>query len=182
MILRYMIMMISAYLSIVSVVNATAASLALPTKEIEQYEDGRPAAQYRVEAKDMGVVFRHGQGPNQCDYLGARDVWVWQYADMYYMHYDGAGPKGWLVCMATSKDLEHWDAQGPVLDFGEADRDDSTFASYRTTFFDSQRWHMFYLGIPHTTPGPDYIPAFPYLTMKAEGVAPKAGPFKMRKN
>ena len=26
---------------------------------------------------------------------------------------------------------------------------------------------MFYLGTPHTTPAPDYIPAFPYLTLKA---------------
>ena len=29
-------------------------------------------------------------------------------------------------------------------------------------------WHMFYLGTPHTSPAPDRIPAFPYLTMKAQ--------------
>ena len=36
---------------------------------------------------------------------------------------------------------------------------------------------MFYLGTPHTTPAPDFIPAFPYLTMKAEGDSP-SGPWK----
>ncbi|NLH16166.1 MAG: hypothetical protein GX455_06275 [Phycisphaerae bacterium] len=179
MIPRYLMITMSVFLSVGCAVNATAASQAVPTKTIERYADGRPAAPYRMEAKDQGVVFRHGQGPNQCDYLGARDIWVWRYADTYYMHYDGAGPKGWLACLATSKDLEHWDAQGPVLDFGEADRNDSASASYGTTFFDGQRWHMFYLGTPHTTPAPDYIPAFPYLTMKAEGATP-TGPWTKR--
>jgi predicted GH43/DUF377 family glycosyl hydrolase len=38
---------------------------------------------------------------------------------------------------------------------------------------------MFYLGTPHTTPAPDYIPGFPYLTMKAESATP-VGPWKKR--
>lgn len=55
-------------------------------------------------------------------------------------------------------------------------QNDSAAASYGTTYFDGQRWHMFYLGTPHTTPAPDYIPGFPYLTMKAESAAP-TGPW-----
>jgi predicted GH43/DUF377 family glycosyl hydrolase len=141
------------------------------------YEDGRPQASLRLEAKDQGVVLRHGAGPDQCDYLGARDVWVWQADGAYYLHYDGAGPKGWLACLATSPDLEHWTPRGPALEFGAASRDDSASASYGTTYFDGQRWHMFYLGTPHTSPAPDYVPAFPYLTMKAESTSP-AGPWR----
>jgi predicted GH43/DUF377 family glycosyl hydrolase len=141
------------------------------------YEDGRPQASLRLEAKDQGVVLRHGAGPDQCDYLGARDVWVWQADGAYYLHYDGAGPKGWLACLATSPDLEHWTPRGPALEFGAANRDDSASASYGTTYFDGRRWHMFYLGTPHTSPAPDYVPAFPYLTMKAESASP-AGPWR----
>lgn len=38
------------------------------------YEDSRPKAKLRLNAKDQGIVFHHGDGPNQCDYLGAQDV------------------------------------------------------------------------------------------------------------
>jgi len=40
---------------------------------------------------------------------------------------------------------------------------------------------MFYLGTPHTSPAPDLIPAFPYLTMKAKGASP-AGPWTKQKD
>lgn len=159
--------------------SVPAASLVIPEKVVESYPDGRPSAHYRLEAKDQGVVFRHGQGPGQCDYLGARDVWVWQHAGTYYMHYDGAGPKGWLACLATSKDMVNWNAQGPILDLGAADSNDSASAAYGTTFLEGNRWHMFYLGTPHTTPTPDLIPSFPYLTMKAESATP-TGPWHKR--
>lgn len=159
--------------------NAPAASLVVPAMEVEQYADSRPAARYRLEAKDQGLVFRHGQGPDQCDYLGARDLWVWEQKGNYYMHYDGAGPKGWLACLATSKDLVNWNAKGPVLDFGAAGSNDSASASYGTTFFDGHKWHMFYLGTPNVTPAPDYVPGFPYLTMNAESASP-TGPWKKR--
>ena len=98
------------------------------------YEDGRPQASLRLDATDQGVVLRHGSGPNQCDSLGARDIWVWQADGTYYLHYDGAGPKGWLACLATSQDLEHWKARGPALDFGASDRNDSAAASYLMFF------------------------------------------------
>src|SRR5271157_3771125 len=69
--------------------------------EVTTYADGRPAARWRLEAQDEGVVLRHGGGPEHCDALGARDVWVWHHGDTYSMHYDGTGPKGWLACLAT---------------------------------------------------------------------------------
>ena len=92
------------------------------------------------------------------------------------MHYDAAGPKGWLAALATSKDLIHWQKKGPVLELGKAGENDSASASYGTTFYDGRTWHMFYLGTPHTSPAPDLVPAFPYLTMKAKSTSP-AGPW-----
>ena len=126
------------------------------------------------------MVLRHGGGLGNCDALGARDVWVWRHGETYYMHYDGAGPKGWLACLATSRDLVNWTAKGPVLELGKAGEDDSASASYGVTFFDGREWHMFYLGTPHVTPGPDCIPAFPYLTMKARGDSPE-GPWQKQR-
>ena len=146
-----------------------------------QYADGRPEAKLRLDAKDQGVVLKHGDGPGQCDARGARDIWVYEAGGTYYMHYDGAGPKGWLACLATSKDLVHWDKKGPVLDFGSKEEMDSASASYGVTYFDGKTWHMFYLGTPHTSPAPDLIPAFPYLTMKAKGASP-AGPWAKQKD
>jgi len=29
------------------------------------------------------------------------------------MHYDAAGPTGWLTALATSRDLVNWRKQGP---------------------------------------------------------------------
>jgi predicted GH43/DUF377 family glycosyl hydrolase len=140
------------------------------------YPDGRPVATLRMEAKDQGVVMKHGDGPGGCDKLGARDVWVFGADGTYYMHYDGAGPKGWLACLATSTDLVHWAKKGPALAFGKPGEDDSASASYGVTYFDGKTWHMFYLGTPHTSPAPDLIPAFPYQTMKARSQSP-AGPW-----
>jgi len=36
---------------------------------------------------------------------------------------------------------------------------------------------MFYLGSPNASPAPDYIPMFPYLTLKAEADSPR-GPWR----
>jgi predicted GH43/DUF377 family glycosyl hydrolase len=148
----------------------------VPTTNVVTYADDRPAAKYRLDAQDAGVVLRHGDGPGDCDYLGARDVWVWEDHGTYYMHYDAAGPKGWLACLATSTDLVHWEKKGPVLNFGRPGSGDSASASYGTTYFDGKRWHMFYLGTPHATSSPNFIPSFPYLTMKAVSAQP-TGPW-----
>jgi predicted GH43/DUF377 family glycosyl hydrolase len=143
-----------------------------PANPVTSYPDGRPAARFRLEAQDYGPVLRHGDGPGRCDYLGARDVWVWEHAGTFFMHYDGAGTNGWLACLATSTNLTHWFKKGPALNLGRSGREDSASASYATTFFDGTNWHAFYLGTPHTTPAPDLIPAFPYLTMKARAASP----------
>jgi predicted GH43/DUF377 family glycosyl hydrolase len=138
--------------------------------------DARPAAKYRMGVQDAGVVLKHGDGPNRCDYLGARDVWVWESGGTYFMHYDGAGTNGWLACLATSKDLTNWTKLGPVLQLGKAGDDDSASASYGTTYFDGTNWHMFYLGTPNVSPAPDLVPSPPYLTMKAHSTSP-GGPW-----
>lgn len=129
------------------------------SSQASQYSDGRPEAKLRIEAHDRGVVLKHGDGPDQCDILGARDIWVYEAKGTYYMHYDGAGPKGWLACLATSKDLVRWEKKGPVLDFGAKGEMDSASASYGVTHFDGKAWHMFYLGTPNTSPAPDLIPS-----------------------
>jgi predicted GH43/DUF377 family glycosyl hydrolase len=156
--------------------QTVSGSRIVPASESVKYPDHRPSAKYRLEAKDHGVVFRHGDGPGRCDYLGARDVWVYESNGTYYMHYDGVGPKGWLCCLATSKDLLNWTAKGPVLDFGAKGEEDSASASYGVTYFDGITWHMFYLGTPNASPPPDLVPSFPYLTTKAKSNLP-AGPW-----
>ena len=158
------------------VLQPISAASVIPATNITTYPDGRPAAKYRLEAQDYGPVLRHGDGPGQCDYLGARDVWAWEHDGNYFMHYDGAGTNGWLACLATSKDLVHWAKKGPVLQLGSTGADDSASASYGVTFLEGKSWHLFYLGTPHTTPAPDFIPAFPYLTRKARAASP-VGPW-----
>ena len=141
-----------------------------------KYSDGRPEARLRLEAKDQGIVLRYGDGPDECDIYGARDVWVFEAKGVYYMHYDAAGQKGWLCALAVSRDLVTWEKKGPILDFGQPGEEDSGSASYGVTFREGKKWHMFYLGTPNTSPPPDRIPSFPYLTMKAKGKGP-AGPW-----
>jgi len=158
---------------------ALAEPIVVPVTNSGQpgYADGRPSAPYRLNAQDAGVVLRHGDGPNRCDYLGARDVWVWESSGTYFMHYDGAGTDAWLACLATSKNLTNWTKLGAVLPLGHRGDDDSASASYGTTFFDGQKWQMFYLGTRHVTPAPNFIPSTPYVTMKAVASSP-SGPWK----
>jgi predicted GH43/DUF377 family glycosyl hydrolase len=146
-----------------------------------KYRDGRPEATLRMDAKDHGIVLRYGDGPERCDMLGARDVWVFQDGETYYMHYDAAGPNGWLCSLAISQDLINWEKKGPILDFGNPGDDDARSASYGVTFSDDDQWHMFYLGTPNVTAPPNLIPSFPYLTMKAKANGP-AGPWIKQKD
>lgn len=155
---------------------ASTGTRVVPDPHPVTYADHRPSAHYRLEARDAGIVFRYGHGPHRSDELGARDVWVWKYRDTYYMNYDGAGPRGWLACLATSRDLTHWTPHGPVLDFGKPGSEDSASASYGAVYFDGATWRMFYIGTPHASPAPYFVPAFPYLTMYARGRGP-AGPW-----
>lgn len=159
--------------------SVSAASLVMPAKSVEVYADGRPAAHYRLEAKDQGIVLRHGDGPGNCDIRGAREAIVFEDQGTFYLHYDGAGGKGWLACLATSKDLIHWEKQGVALDFGQPGAMDSAAACSPWVIQDGNRWHMFYFATPNATPAPDNIPGFPYLTMKAESATP-TGPWQKR--
>lgn len=147
----------------------------------QKYDDGRPEATPRMNAKDHGIVLKYGDGPDKCDILGARDVWVFEDQGTYYMHYDAAGPKGWLSSLAISKDLINWEKKGPILDFGKPSEDDSKSAAYGVTYLDGDQWHMFYLGTPNVSAPPYLVPSFPYLTMKAKGSSP-TGPWIKQKN
>ena len=141
-----------------------------------QYPDGRPSATLRMDANDQGVILKHGDGPGKCDILGAREALIFEENGVYHLFYDGAGPKGWLACLATSKDLKVWEKKGPVLDFGKPGESDSASASSPWVYRDGPYWHMFYLGTPHASGAPDLIPSFPYLTLKARSKS-LAGPW-----
>ena len=141
------------------------------------YKDGRSSTALRLEAQDSGIVMRHGAGPDDCDKYGAREAIVYEHEGKYYLHYDGAGPKGWLACLAVSEDLKDWELLGPVLDLGPPGSRDSAAASSPWVFHEGGRWHMFYLGTPNASPPPDRVPRFPYLTLKATSDSPR-GPWK----
>jgi predicted GH43/DUF377 family glycosyl hydrolase len=133
-----------------------------------KYIDGRPSTNQRIQCIDKGVVLRHGNGPDSCDTYGAREAIVNKVGDTYYLFYDGAGSTGWLACLAESSDLLSWEKKGPMLKLGDAAKADSKSASSPWVIKEKDEWHMFYLGTPNTTPAPDRIPGFPYLTMKAK--------------
>ena len=143
------------------------------------YRDGRNSAKFRMEASDQGVVFEYGHGPESCDYLGAREAWVFEHEGLYHMTYDGSGLNAWLVCLATSTDLVQWKRHGPIIACGKPGSPDSATASYGTVSKHGGKWHMFYLGSPNVTPAPNFIPSFPYLTLKAEADSPR-GPWRKR--
>lgn len=134
------------------------------------YIDNRPQAMYRIDAIDAGIVLRYGGGKDSCDVYGAREAIVNEENGIYYLFYDGAGKDGWLACLAESKDsgLKTWTKKGAILSLGKPGTDDSKSASAPWIIKEKNTWHMFYLGTPNTTPAPDRIPSFPYLTMKAK--------------
>ncbi|WP_152362016.1 hypothetical protein [Microlunatus speluncae] len=128
------------------------------------YSDGRPGCRRRMPVHDHGVVLRHGDG---WDGLGAREASVAVEDGVFHLFYDGAGPTGWLACLATGTDLMQWTKHGPVLDLGPPGADDSATASSPWVVRGDEGWHMFYVGSPNATPPPGRIPAFPYLTCTA---------------
>jgi len=147
----------------------------------KKYADGRPNASKRLNVRDVGIVLRHGDGPDSSDFYGAREAIAFEYGGVYYMHYDGAGTTGWLACLATSNDLTHWRKRGPVLRLGAPDKPDSKSASAPWVYRDGDTWHMFYLGTPNTSPPPDRVPSFPYMTLKARSSSPE-GPWEKQYN
>jgi predicted GH43/DUF377 family glycosyl hydrolase len=135
------------------------------------YPDGRPSTSKRIECSDAGIVMRYGDGPDSCDTYGAREAILNKEGGKYFLFYDGAGKEGWRACLAESTDLTTWEKKGPILKLGAPGTADSKSASSPWVIKHKRKWHMFYLGTPNTTPAPDRVPAFPYLTMKAEATA-----------
>ncbi len=149
----------------------------IPEPARPHYGDGRPAPRWRVQGvTDRGVVLAHGHCPLDCDEYGARDAWVFPANGTFYMTYDASGPSGWLVALATSKNLKDWTRQGTVLSLGPEGALDSASASYGTVHRAADGWQMFYLGTPNATPAPERVPQFPYLTLSATSPAP-GGPW-----
>jgi predicted GH43/DUF377 family glycosyl hydrolase len=129
-----------------------------------------------MNAVDEGIVLRYGDGPDSCDVYGAREAIVNEDKGIYHLFYDGAGKEGWKACLAESNDLKTWIKKGAILNLGVPGSKDSKSASSPWVIKEKDMWHMFYLGTPNTTPAPDRIPGFPYLTMKAKSSSLK-GPW-----
>jgi hypothetical protein len=119
----------------------------------------------RINEVDEGIVLRYGNGSDSCDVYGAREAIVDEDKGNYYLFYDGAGKDGWKACLVESKDLKTWIKKGVILRLCDSEANDSKSASSPWVIKEKDIWHLFYLGTPNTTPVPDRIPAFPYLTM-----------------
>jgi len=145
------------------------------------YLDGRPYPSYRLNAVDQGMFLEYGKGPNQCDTMNAREALINYVDGTYYLYYDGAGAKGWVSCLAVSKDLKTWERKGPLLDFGPGGADSAAACSPWIIKDDNNLWHMYYLGTPNTTGGVEKIPIAPYLALHATSKSP-AGPWTKQYN
>ena len=143
-----------------------------------KYPDGRPSAKLRMNARDHGVILRHGDGPGGCDTICIREAIIFKEGDVYNLFYDGASPEGWRACLAVSKDLIHWVKNGPVLELGCPGEMDSAAAISPWCYREGADWHMFYIGTPNPGKG---VPGFPYLTFKARSHS-LAGPWVKQKD
>ena len=143
------------------------------------YLDGRPYPSYRLNAVDQGMFLEYGKGPNQCDSMNAREAMINCVDGTYYLYYDGAGAKGWVSCLAVSRDLKTWERKGPLLEFGPGAADSAAACSPWIIKDEKNLWHMYYLGTPNTTGGTDKIPIAPYLALHATSTSP-AGPWTKR--
>jgi hypothetical protein len=75
----------------IQVAMADDGSRVVPAGEVKKYPDGRPAAKYRLDATDAGVILRHGDGPGGCDKLGAREALIFEENGVYHLFYDAPG-------------------------------------------------------------------------------------------
>ena len=140
------------------------------------YLDGRPEAKLRMEAKDQGIILRHGDIFGSLDVVGARNALIFKENDVYHLFYDGCGPGSCATCLATSRDLVHWEKNGRVFDNYKPGEMDYWTAS-PWVYHENGIWHMFYLGGPNATHG---FSAFPYLTFTAKSSS-LAGPWIKQK-
>jgi hypothetical protein len=141
-----------------------------------------PAPSRRMSFVDRGPVLLHGNGPAGCDLSGAREAIVFtdpSRPGSLLMHYDGAGPTGWLACRAESRDGgATWAKAGPVLRLNSNSLYDKASASSPWVKRASDgTWHMYYLGAKYASSSPRYIPIAPYTTMHATS-ASALGPWK----
>lgn len=142
----------SVLLSLLTVVTASGVEPAIPGY----------TPTLRLEAKDAGVLLRHGDGPGQCDLNGAREPTLIHENGQYHLFYDGGGTKGWLACLATSADMKTWTKQGPVLDYGAAGEPDAGGALSPWFIKEAGTWHMYYVTAMNTGGPPGFIAAAPY--------------------
>lgn len=159
--IRSIFQQLSLLIFVISISNCVFA-------QKNKYIDGRPSATYRVLCVDEGIVLRHDNRSDSCDTYGAREAIVNKIGDTYYLFYDGAGKTGWLACLAESNDLKNWVKKGVILDLGDSTKNDHKSASSPWVIKEKDEWHMFYLGTPNTSPAPNRIPSFPYMTLKAK--------------
>lgn len=138
------------------------------------YLDGRPEATLRMEAKDQGIILRHGDIYGSPDLIGAREALIFKEHDVYHLFYDGMRPghPGCCICLATSRDLVRWEKHGQVLENGQPGELDSSNGS-PWVYHENGIWHMFNVGSPNGL-------HFPYLTFKAKS-ASLAGPWTRQK-
>jgi hypothetical protein len=155
---------------------------ALPRAQGQQPASAPPTL--RLPVVDRGPVLRHGSAPGGVDSLGAREAIVFTdpaEPSRLLMHYDGAGQRGWLACLADSTDGGGtWTRRGQVLPLGKPGSYDSASASSPWVVQDDAgRWHMFYLGARKATAAPRRIPIAPYTTLHATATSPR-GPWTKR--
>ena len=125
--------------------------------QIQRYEA-------RYDAKDDGVIIRHGDGANGSDKNGMREPSIVQEDGKFYLFYDGCADTGWLACVATSDDLKTWEKHPPLLSLGPPGSDDAGTASSPWVHKQGDTWYMFHVISANRTPPPEAVPMGPYLT------------------
>ena len=67
---------------------------------------GAPAT-LLLEADGQGIAPKHGDSPNECDTLGAREALIFEQDGVYHRIYDGAGHKAKGGLLAPRPSLQN---------------------------------------------------------------------------
>ena len=81
-------------------------------------------------------------------------MFIYRHENVFYLLYDGAGPKGWQCCLATSRDLKKWEKKGVVLELGGPADPDSRYTGYGPVLQADGKWILFYAAGRNASPGP----------------------------